>query len=87
MIWTIRYSEQAVRQLREMDQQAKKLVLDYMDEIAKLENPFSLGHGLIENRKGTWRYGVADLRILCEIRDRELIIHVFSVAYRREVYR
>lgn len=87
MTWTIRYSEQAVRQLRKMDQQVKILVLDYMDEIAKLENPFSRGHGLIEKRKGTWRYGVADLRILCEIRDRELIIHVFSVAHRREVYR
>ena len=87
MTWNILYSEQAVRQLRKMDQQAKKLVLDYMDEIAKLQNPFSRGHGLIENRKGTWRYRVADLRILCEIRDMELIIHVFSVAHRREVYR
>ena len=87
MTWAVRYSENAAKQLRKMDCYSTKQILDYMDEIAKLENPFTRGHGLIENRKGTWRYRVSNMRILCEIRGLELIIHVVSVVHRREVYR
>jgi mRNA interferase RelE/StbE len=87
MTWTVRYTENAAKQLKKMDPYSTKQILDYMDEIAGLENPFTRGHGLVENRKGTWRYRVSDMRILCEIRDLELIIHVVSVGHRREVYR
>jgi mRNA interferase RelE/StbE len=87
MIWAVRYSESAAKQMRKMDRYTTKQVLNYMDEIAKLENPFTRGHGLIENKKGTWRYRVSNIRILCEIRNLELIIHVVSVGHRREIYR
>ncbi|RNJ10284.1 type II toxin-antitoxin system RelE family toxin [Escherichia coli] len=33
-----------------------------------------------------WRYRVGDYRILCEIRDDELIILVATIGHRREVY-
>ena len=87
MTLTISYTMNAAKQLKIMDLDSTKQILDYMDEIAKLENPFTRGHGLVKNRKGTWRYRVSDMRILCEIRDLELIIHVVSVGHRRDVCR
>ena len=41
---------------------------------------------LIGNMLGLWRYRVGDYRILCKIRDEELIITVVEVGYRRDVY-
>jgi mRNA interferase RelE/StbE len=34
-----------------------------------------------------WRYRVGDVRVICDIRDEELLILVIEVGHRREVYR
>lgn len=36
---------------------------------------------------GHWRYRVGDYRLLCELRDGELVVLVLKVGHRREVYR
>ena len=36
--------------------------------------------------KGLWRYRIGDYRMICEIRDDELIILALTVGHRREVY-
>jgi mRNA interferase RelE/StbE len=41
----------------------------------------------VENKKGLWRYRVGDWRILCEIREQELLIHVVIIGNRKDVYR
>ena len=61
-------------------------ILDYMDDVPRLENPRERGKMLIGNMLGLWRYRVGDYRILCKIRDEELIITVVEVGHRREVY-
>ncbi|WP_269707337.1 type II toxin-antitoxin system RelE family toxin [Klebsiella pneumoniae] len=33
-----------------------------------------------------WRYRVGDYRVLCEIRDDELVILAATIGHRREVY-
>ena len=57
-----------------------------MDDVARLENPRERGKMLIGNMLGVWRSRVGDYRILCKIRDEELIITVVEVGHRREVY-
>ncbi len=34
-----------------------------------------------------WRYRVGDVRVICDIQDRMLLILVVEVGHRREVYR
>ena len=36
---------------------------------------------------GHWRYRVGDYRLICELRDGELVVLVLKVGHRREVYR
>jgi mRNA interferase RelE/StbE len=46
-----------------------------------------VGKPLTGSLKGYWRYRVGDYRIICELRDEELLILVIEIAHRREVYK
>lgn len=83
---TVVYSEKARKQLAKFDNSIKKRILDYMDEVAKLKDPRERGKILVGNLLGFWRYRVGDYRVLCRIRDTELVISVVEVGHRREVY-
>ncbi|MBL9153542.1 MAG: type II toxin-antitoxin system RelE/ParE family toxin [Verrucomicrobiales bacterium] len=36
---------------------------------------------------GLWRYRVGDYRIICQIKDGEMIVLVVAVGHRRDIYR
>ena len=89
MAWTIDYTETASKQLRKLDKQMGRRIVDFMDErIAGQENPRSTGKALTGPMLGAfWRYRVGDYRIICDIQDGALCVLVVEVANRREVYR
>ncbi len=89
MAWTIEYTDTAKRQLRKLDRQIVRRILDYMDErVAGGRNPRDAGKALTGNLLGAfWRYRVGDHRILCDIQDRKLSVLVIQIGNRREVYR
>lgn len=69
MAWTIDYADTAREQLRRLDKQAARRIVDYMDErIAGMENPRSTGKALTGPLGGFWRYRVGDYRVICNIR-------------------
>ena len=82
----IEYSKEVKKQLSKIDNSMKIRILDYMDEVAKLENPRSRGKALVGNFNGFWRYRVGDFRILCRIKDDELLILVVDIGHRSKVY-
>ncbi|EPQ5150896.1 TPA: type II toxin-antitoxin system RelE/ParE family toxin [Escherichia coli] len=87
MVWTINYSERAVKALRKMDKQNARRILDFMElRIAVLPDPRQSGKPLKGELGAFWRYRVGDYRILCEIRDDELVILAATIGHRREVY-
>ena len=55
--------------------------------IEKLENPRSQGKLLRGKYKGSWRYRVGNYRLLATINDKKVLIYVFEIGHRREVYR
>ncbi|MGI5074078.1 type II toxin-antitoxin system RelE/ParE family toxin [Treponema vincentii] len=73
--------------LKKLDAAISKRVLDYLEQVELLDNPRSRGKALTSNLAGLWRYRVSDYRILCRIRDDELIITVIEIAHRSTVYR
>ena len=89
MTWSIKYTESAQRQLRKLDRQFAIRVLDFMDErVALLDDPRAIGKNLTGPKIGVyWRYRVGDVRVICDIRDHELLILVIEVGHRRDVYR
>ncbi|MBK6999410.1 MAG: type II toxin-antitoxin system RelE/ParE family toxin [Rhodoferax sp.] len=88
MAWTIDYTQTAKEQLRQLDRQTARRVVDFMDErIAGLENPRSTGKALTGPLGGLWRYRVGDCRVVCDIQDGALRVLVVQVGNRREIYR
>ena len=88
MAWTIDYSDTAKRQLRKIDKQTARRIVDFMDKrIAGLENPRSTGKALTGPLGNFWRYRVGDCRVICDIQDDTLRVLVVRVGNRREIYR
>ena len=89
MAWTIDYTETARKQLRKLDQQTARRIVDFMDErIATQEDPRNTGKALTGPIFGVyWRYRVGDCRIICDLQDGALCILVIEIANRKEVYR
>ena len=74
------------KQLRKLDAAISKRVLDYLEQIEKLDNPCSRGKVLTASLSGLWRYHVGDYCILCCIKDDELIVTVLEIGHRSSVY-
>jgi len=88
LVWIIEYTDTAKKQLKKLDKQTAKRILDYMDErIIESKNPRSAGKVLTGSLGGLWRYRVGDCRIICEIQDNALRVLVVKIGHRREVYR
>ncbi|MDR3792366.1 MAG: type II toxin-antitoxin system RelE/ParE family toxin [Terracidiphilus sp.] len=93
MAWTIEYTATARKQLRKLDRQEARRILDFMDERVGRDgnprsNPRSTGKALKGPLLGEfWRYRVGDYRILCDIQDNKLCVLVIEIGNRREVYR
>jgi mRNA interferase RelE/StbE len=89
LAWTIRLADTARKQLAKLDPQVARRIMTFLSsKIAMADDPRSLGHALKGEALGEyWRYRVGDYRILCDIRDAELVILALTIGHRREVYR
>lgn len=88
MAWTIDYTDTAKGQLRKLDKQTARRIMDFMDErVAGLENLRSTGKSLTGPLGGLWRYRVGDYRVICDLQDAALRVLVVQVGNRREIYR
>ena len=88
MTWTIEYTRTAETQLRKLDRQVARRILDYLDDkIAPLENPRTRGKGLSGSLGELRRYRIGDYRVLCEIQDNVMRILVVEAGHRRQIYK
>lgn len=88
MAWTIDYTETAKKQLRKLDKQEARRILDYMDErIVESGDPRGTGKPLRGPLGDFWRYRVGDYRIICDIQDGRLRVLVVQIGNRRDIYR
>lgn len=88
MAWTIEYSDTARKQLSKLDRTVTKRIETFLrDRLATSENPKLLGHGLVGNLSGYWRYRVGDYRLVCEIRDHQMTVLLVRIGHRSDVYR
>lgn len=88
MVWTIEYTETASDQLRKLDKQMARRIVDYLDDrVAGLDDPRSLGRVLTGPFGGLWRYRVGNCRVICDIQDGVSRILVVRIGARDSVYR
>lgn len=87
MAWTVEYTKAALKQLKKMDRFDARLILSWIEKnLEGCSDPRAHGKGLTANRSGEWRYRVGDYRVLCTLEDDRLIVQVFTIGHRRDVY-
>ncbi|NLL63388.1 MAG: type II toxin-antitoxin system RelE/ParE family toxin [Ruminococcaceae bacterium] len=87
-MYTLRYSDRAIKQLSKLDKGTQKLILTWMKKnLENCENPRIKGKELTANKSGEWRYRVGDYRIICDIQDEKLLVLALSVGHRKDVYK
>ena len=87
MAWTIEYDEGALVDLKKLDRQVQREILDYMEKrVAKAEDPRVFGKPLRHSKFGLWRYRMRDFRIICQLQQARLTVLVVTVGHRSTVY-
>ena len=88
MAWTVRISPFAQKQLGKLDRQVARRILEWLDDrVEGCKDPRHWGEALKGELGGLWRYRVGDFRIVCEIKDDQLVVLALSVGHRRDIYR
>ena len=88
MAWTVEIGDVAERQLRKLDRQVQKRILDWLDDrIEGCKNPRHFGEPLKGDKAGFWRYRIGDYRVLCDIQNKHVLVLVLTIGHRRQVYR
>jgi mRNA interferase RelE/StbE len=74
---------------KELNQSERKRIFNFLKErVALLEDPRNIGEALSGKELGHfWKYRVGDYRLICEIRDQEIVILVVRIGHRRDVYK
>lgn len=86
-MWHLEFSKRADKQLSKMDPGVRRVIIAWLlKNVDGCIDPRAHGKGLTANRSGKWRYRVGDYRVLCEIRDDELIVLAIEIGYRRDIY-
>lgn len=83
----IRFSSKAVRQLKKLDKHLVIMLIDFIEhKVGKLDDPRQIGKALQGQFVNLWRYRVGDYRVIVEIQDDELVIHVIKIGHRKDIY-
>lgn len=87
-MWRLEFSKRADKQLSKIDPGVRRIIVAWLlKNIDGCVDPRAHGKGLTANRSGKWRYRVGDYRILCEIRDEELVVLAIEIGHRHDIYK
>lgn len=87
MVWQIKITNTAKKQLVKLDRQVQSEILRYLrDRIATNEDPRRYGAPLRRELTGRWKYRVGAYRLICEIQDEKILVLVLMVGHRSKIY-
>ena len=79
--------EKAKKDLRKIDKYQAKLITNWIfAHIDNCENPRVHGKPLKGPMGHLWSYRVGNYRIICEIKDNELIVLAINIGHRKQIY-
>ncbi len=88
MTYSIKATKKFSKEFSKLDKYTQVLVKAWIEKnFIGCENPRIHGKALVGNMSGLWRYRIGDYRLICEIKDDELIIFALSIGHRREIYK
>jgi mRNA interferase RelE/StbE len=87
-MWRLLFSAKAEKQLAKMDKGVSRVIVSWLlKNINGCDDPRSYGKGLTADFRGKWRYRIGDYRVLCEIRDHDLVVIAIEIGHRGKIYR
>jgi mRNA interferase RelE/StbE len=87
MTWTVKVDDKAAKVLKSLDKPQKQRLEAFIDGLKTTGNPRATGKALQGQLAGYWRYRVSDYRLICQIKDGELLILVIEIGHRKDIYR
>jgi mRNA interferase RelE/StbE len=88
LAWKIQFDPRALKELEKLDGSAQQRILKFLNQqISPAKDPRAKGKALAGEFAGLWRYRVGEYRLICDIRDKLLIILILRVAHRKDIYR
>lgn len=85
--YDVELSERFKKEFRKLDKYTQKIIRAWINKnLVDCDDPRQHGKGLTTNRSGQWRYRIGDYRLICEIKENELIILALTIGHRRDVY-
>ena len=86
--YKIIYSKDFQKVFKKLDPSVQKLVASYIKHnLENTDNPRNHGKALVGDKKGLWRYRIANYRLIVEIQDNKLIIIILTFGHRKDVYK
>ena len=87
MIWQVKFSETAKRQLNKLGKRTQRDILKYLKKRVETDkDPQRYGDPLRRSLSGLWKYRVGDYRLICEIQQEEIVVLILAVGHRRKIY-
>jgi len=83
-MYKVRFTQIASSDLKKLDKRYQQAVKKAIDRLA--QDP-KVGLPLVGKLKGFWKLRFSRYRIIYQINEKELIIVIFEVKHRREVYK
>ena len=87
MSYSVETTPRLDKEFKKLDRYTQKMIKAWIvKNLVDCDNPRVHGKALTANRTGQWRYRIGDYRLICLIKDNELIILAMTIGHRREVY-
>ena len=85
MVWRIEFDPRAVKELALFDRPIQqRLVRVLRERISTLDDPQSIGEALRGEELGRfWEYRIGAYRVICDIRDEDIVILVIRIGDRK----
>ncbi len=88
MAWEVEFSGDALRELKKLNKQIQQRITTFLiDRVQNADNPRTTGKALQGKLASYWRYRVGDYRLICHIKDGELIVLIIEIGHRKDIYR
>ncbi|WP_262967173.1 type II toxin-antitoxin system RelE family toxin [Methylobacter psychrophilus] len=87
MEWRIELKAKAAHAINKLDIQHRERIREFLKKLSTQSNPRATGKALQGQLAGYWRYRVGDYRLICQIKDDELIILIIEIGHRKNIYR
>lgn len=88
MTYSVETTARFNKEFKKIDKYTQKMIKAWiMKHLQGSEDPRAIGKALTANYSGLWRYRIGDYRLICQIKDRDLIILALTVGHRSDIYK